>query len=103
MQNATDNLIKSIRVTPMRQSMRKQFVLDSLLVVMVLLCGARLAMAQGGTASAQLNGTITDPTGAAIPRAMISVRNTATNTTNTAISSDRGFYAVANLAPGTYE
>ena len=83
--------------------MRSQVVLRVLSALAVSFCGAHLAIAQGGTANAQLNGTVTDPSGAAVPRAAISVRNTATNNTLGASSNDRGFYAVANLVPGSYE
>jgi Carboxypeptidase regulatory-like domain/TonB dependent receptor len=61
------------------------------------------AFAQGGAATAQLNGTVTDPSGGSVAGASISVRNTATNITSTGTSNDRGFYAVANLTPGNYE
>jgi outer membrane receptor protein involved in Fe transport len=59
--------------------------------------------AQGGTANATLSGTVTDASGAAIANAMITVRNADTNISYPTSSNDRGFYAVANLPPGTYE
>jgi len=83
--------------------MRTRFVLQALSAVSVFCCGAPLAVAQVGIANAQLNGTVTDPSGSAIAGASISVRNTATNQVNTATTNASGFYTVANLAPGTYE
>jgi hypothetical protein len=83
--------------------MRKRFVLQALSVVAVLFCGAQLVMGQVGIANAQLNGTVTDPSGSAVPGASINLRNTATNTAYSATSNDRGFYAVANMVPGNYE
>jgi outer membrane receptor protein involved in Fe transport len=64
---------------------------------------ASLALAQGGAATALLNGTVTDASGSSVANASISVRNTDTNTTYTATSNDRGVYTVANLIPGNYE
>ncbi len=82
--------------------MRRHFLCQLFSGFALLLAGSQLARAQA-IATAQLNGNITDPTGAAVPGASIAVRNTATNNTSTAKSNDSGFYAVANLAPGTYE
>lgn len=83
--------------------MRKHFLLYILSAAAVLWWGgAHIAMGQA-VASAQLNGTVTDPSGAAVVSATITARNTATNTSYTATSNGGGFYAVANLAPGTYE
>ena len=83
--------------------MKKQRFAKGLSAVAVLVYGAHIALAQGSTASAQLNGTVIDPSGAAVPRASVTVRNTATNNTYTATSNERGLYAVANLVPGNYE
>jgi outer membrane receptor protein involved in Fe transport len=64
---------------------------------------ANLALAQGGSSTALLNGTVTDASGSSVSNASVSVRNTDTNTTSTASTNDRGFYTIANLAPGNYE
>ena len=81
----------------------KQLLFHALTAVAVFVCGAHLAVAQGGTANAQLNGTVTDPSGSAVAGASINVRNTATNVVYTATSNERGFYAATNMAPGSYE
>ena len=83
--------------------MRERSLLRFLCSVAVLFCGTHLALAQGGIANAQLNGTITDPSGSAVANAAISLRNTSTNNVYNATSNERGFYAIPNLAPGTYE
>lgn len=59
--------------------------------------------AQATVATAQLNGTITDPTGAAVANAMVTVKNTATNVSHTTKSNASGLYVVTNLEPGNYE
>ena len=50
-----------------------------------------------------ISGTVTDPTGAVVPGADISVRNVATNLTVTAQSKGDGSFSVADLPIGTYE
>ncbi|HLJ13299.1 MAG TPA: TonB-dependent receptor [Bryobacteraceae bacterium] len=47
-------------------------------------------------------GTITDPSGAAVPDAVITVTNESTNIGSTARSNDEGFYRVERLIQGTY-
>jgi outer membrane receptor protein involved in Fe transport len=64
---------------------------------------ANSVFAQGGSAAAQLNGTVTDASGGSVNGAAITVRNTDTNTSYTATSNDRGFYSLASLPPGNYE
>ncbi|HXQ27575.1 MAG TPA: TonB-dependent receptor [Candidatus Acidoferrales bacterium] len=74
-----------------------------LVAIAVFFGCANSMLAQGGSSSAQLNGTITDASGGSVAGAAISVRNTGTNNTYTATSNERGFYTVANLPPGNYE
>ena len=53
--------------------------------------------------SGVITGTVTDPSGAAIPGATITVTNTATANTATAKSDAQGNFSIAQLAVGTYE
>src|SRR5690242_11962089 len=82
--------------------MRGRSILLVFLAIAVFFGCANSAFAQG-VASAQLNGTVTDPSGGAISGAMVEVRNVATNTTSTAATNANGFYAFASLTPGSYE
>ncbi len=50
-----------------------------------------------------LNGTVTDPTGAVIPNAAITLVNTETGAQREAVSDPQGHYNVPQLAPGTYK
>lgn len=70
------------------------------LVVIVVCCLAGLALAQ--TDTARLFGTITDPTGAVIPNATITVTETATGRTVTAKTGSSGDYVVNALPVGKY-
>ncbi len=54
-------------------------------------------------AGATLLGTVMDPTGAVIPNAQVSIKNTATNATRSVRTDAVGYYAAPNLLPGTYE
>ncbi len=51
---------------------------------------------------ASLTGQVTDGTGAAIPGASVTLNNTGTNLTETAVSDEQGVYKIAPLPPGTY-
>ncbi len=50
-----------------------------------------------------IEGTVTDPQGAVVQNATVTVRNIDTNQSRTAITDDNGHYRVAQLQPGTYE
>ena len=63
--------------------------------------GARQASAQ--VAGATLSGTVSDPSGAIVPKATVTVRNTATNVSRTVTTNSEGFYSAPNLNPGPYE
>ena len=57
--------------------------------------------AQGTAATIQ--GTVTDSTGAVIPKATITARNIETGLQRTVESNERGFYAISNLPAGRYQ
>lgn len=50
-----------------------------------------------------LNGTVMDVSGAAVPQASVSIRNTSTNLTVTSLTKDDGSFNIAALPIGTYE
>src|SRR5262249_44920936 len=52
---------------------------------------------------ADLNGTITDPTGSGVPNATVTVTDTAKGTQRSAESDEHGFYRLAGLAPAIYK
>jgi hypothetical protein len=53
--------------------------------------------------TAELSGTVTDPTGAAVPDALIAVRPVAGGSTTDLRSDPSGKFQTASLAPGRYE
>ena len=76
--------------------MRIHNLLTTCLVLFVCSCAA---LGQGyGT----INGQVKDPTGAAVAGANISVIDTLTGTTRTAVSGTDGFYTIPSMPPATY-
>jgi hypothetical protein len=73
----------------------------------VLMSLALLAGAWAGTLRAQTFGAVTghvsDPTGAAVPGAAISLTNLATNATRTTLSTEAGDYTFPSVPPGIYD
>ncbi|MFP5234782.1 MAG: carboxypeptidase regulatory-like domain-containing protein [Acidobacteriota bacterium] len=70
--------------------------------LVLLLPAYRSAVAQS-TISGDISGTITDPTGAAIPGAKVTITNAATGAAQTVISGGSGEYHVGLLQPGAYK
>src|SRR5262245_20613894 len=65
--------------------------------ILILAC-AGLSMAQTSTGS--IRGAVTDPTGAFLPGATITVKNLDTNSERKLASNDEGLYNADNLLPG---
>ena len=61
------------------------------------------AAGQAGAGLAQLNGAVRDESGGFVAKASISLRETETNRTYSAVSNDNGLYVFANVPPGRYE
>ncbi len=53
-------------------------------------------------ATAQVTGTITDSTGALVPGASVTLKNTGTNAARTVGANNDGIYSFSNLQPGSY-
>ena len=74
-----------------------------LLVLTLLLIGGLSYEAYAQAVYGSISGTITDPQGASISSASVTVTNIAQNVTTTAKTNDSGFYEVTHLIPGTYQ
>src|SRR5229473_920190 len=86
------------RQTAREESNMSRHLLPVLLIGMIL-GGQAYAQVSGAT----LSGTITDPSGAALAGAKVSITNTATGITRDVTADSAGFYAAPNLLPGDYE
>lgn len=83
--------------------MRLHSTLTLWLTMLLVMCLTPRASGQVGASLAQLNGTVTDQSGASVAKASITLRETETNRTYAAVSNANGFYLVPNLPPGQYE
>ena len=70
---------------------------------LTLVLASFMSAAFGQTASARVNGRITDATGAVIPGVAVKVTNLGTNIAQTAASSETGDFTILYLPPGRYE
>jgi len=71
-------------------------------IVVVVLLVCVYAAAAWGQATTALRGTLTDPRGAVIPGAQVTIVNTSTNFTRSTTSNADGIYAFVEVLPGTY-
>ncbi|HYJ45443.1 MAG TPA: carboxypeptidase regulatory-like domain-containing protein [Pyrinomonadaceae bacterium] len=88
----------------MKVSLRSKHwnLLTNLLALTLLSLGLfSTALAQEPTGS--IEGTVTDPQGAIVQGATVTVRNTATSLTRTATTTDSGQYRISQLPPGAYD
>ena len=69
------------------------FFSNSVLILLILLLAQCIAKAQIGS-TATIQGTVTDPTGAVIPGAKVSVTSDATGVTITQETTGSGFYSI---------
>src|SRR5437660_8422580 len=67
-----------------------------------LACCLIAAPLWGQTNSGSLQGTVTDPSGAALAGATVTARNMDTGLAITTVTTDAGLYSVPNLPPGRY-
>ncbi|MDP9038344.1 MAG: TonB-dependent receptor [Acidobacteriota bacterium] len=72
-------------------------------LILTLLSLAAPLMVQAQVSGATLSGTVTDPSGAVVPNATISIRNTDTGAARNVTTNGEGFYSAPNLNPGNYE
>jgi hypothetical protein len=71
------------------------------MIVLSLILGVGQSIAQS-TVTGGISGRVTDPQGAVVPNATISVTNIGTNAAVTVTTTDDGGYRVTNLQPGNY-
>src|SRR6267378_775812 len=72
-------------------------------VSFVLLFCAAEAVAQASRVGTTLEGTVTDTSGAVIPKAKVMLHNPLTNQSRTVTTDEQGFFRAEQLAVGSYE
>lgn len=73
-----------------------------MLVVVTVLALTTVSQKVFAQETGQISGTVTDPSGAAIPNAVVTIKNVGTNAARTVSSSGTGAYVVTGLEPATY-
>ena len=81
-----------------RRSISSYFTIGAV----ILLVALSVVSASGQTNFGRISGTVTDSSGAVIPNATVTIRNSATNLERTAATDGEGFYTVTNLPVGNY-
>ena len=90
---------KSLAIGHLMADARRRSLAGTLMLGLMLLAGTRL-LAQGITGT--ISGTVTDPTGASVSGATVTVTQLSTNTVHTVTTSDNGSFTAAQLPPGDY-
>src|SRR6267154_3686710 len=72
-----------------------------LFAVFFCICSPPTLMGQS-VSTGTITGTVTDPSGAAVAGAAVTLTNLATSTSRTATTNETGRYVLANVEPGTY-
>src|SRR5579875_3682255 len=80
---------------------RSRFFSIFAFAILVLLTGAMPGFAQSGSSS--IHGQVTDPSGAVIPGAAVTVSTPSGKVAGSTTTSAGGTYAVRGLAPGRYD
>lgn len=81
--------------------MKSRALLVTSLIVLFGFCCVPRSSAQTAATGIVL-GTVTDPSGAAVPGAQVTLSNTSTGLTQTVTTNAQGGYLFPNVAPGTY-
>lgn len=81
----------------------KQFACAFFVYATLSITGLVSAPLYAQVAGANLSGTVTDASGAGVPNATVSIKNTATGIVRDITTDSDGFYSAPNLLPGVYD
>src|SRR5436309_1674269 len=71
-------------------------------IITLLLTVVSAVALQAQTATGEINGTVTDPNGAAVPGAMVKLINQATRVETESTTNQSGYFTFVNLKPASY-
>jgi len=71
-------------------------------IITLLLTVVSAVALQAQTATGEVNGTVTDPNGAAVPGAMVKLINQATRLETESTTNQSGYFTFVNLKPASY-
>jgi carboxypeptidase family protein len=87
----------------MSRSTKSTYHLAAVRTLLLLLLGSSLSLnVHGQVVGGAIQGTITDPAGAALPGVKVEIVNLSTQILTTLTSNSDGFYTAPNLLPGNY-
>src|SRR6202790_2175297 len=87
----------------MSRSTKSTCHLAAVRTLLLLLLGSSLSLnVQGQVVGGSIQGTVTDPAGAALPGVKVEIVNLSTQILTTLTSNSDGFYTAPNLLPGDY-
>src|SRR3984957_13537123 len=92
-------MASSLRVVKGLDALKHIRSLYLVILALAFLCLSSSVMAQDAT----IVGTVTDPSGAAVPSVKITLTNLETGLIHTAVTSDSGQYAIPELKIGHYD
>lgn len=78
-----------------------RLIQNGLACILCVCFASALCLAQSAVTGA-IGGTVTDPNGAVVPSATVTIRNVGTNKETTGVSSNDGSFRFTNLQPGIY-
>ncbi|HEV2305786.1 MAG TPA: carboxypeptidase-like regulatory domain-containing protein, partial [Candidatus Acidoferrales bacterium] len=85
-----------------KNSVRVSVIFATLLAAIALMIAPMAAWGQA-MVSGSIGGLVTDPTGAVVPGATVTITDTATKATQTVTSNKTGHFLFPTLKPGTYD
>ena len=92
---------KGGNITMTKKNLLKRVSISMVVAMVFLASVGDIARAQ--VAGATILGTVTDPAGAVIANAQVTIQDADTGGTRTVTTNSAGFYAAPNLMPGKYE
>jgi hypothetical protein len=84
-------------------NLKSRFIRVAVTMFVIAVSGVGIARLNAQGATASLQGTVTDASGAAVPGASVQVKNTGTGAVQTVASDTAGRFNVPDLIPGSYE
>ena len=98
--NAIVSRTRAENFSSISQPTCRLLAINLLAIVFGLFCSVPSLLAQG--TSAALSGTVTDPAGAGVPGASVTLENVDTHTEQKTVTSEAGSYSLLNINPGAY-
>jgi hypothetical protein len=96
------SILWAVASAPFGSRQRRNLCIGLLVLCLALIGSALSAWAQA-TSSGTVIGVVTDPSGAVVPKATVTITDVATNAKRTTKTNETGAYVFVNVRPGTYD